>query len=87
MNIRFVQQPNTNIPEATLDAIEDAIEALEDAGVVRFERGQDWLTVTRIGAGAAVRFSWDEPAIHDFATVRRARQVASRALFERYGIC
>jgi len=78
--------PLGKAPEAILDQIEDAVDALGNTDEVRVTRNGEWITCTRIGDGAAVRYSWDVPAIHNYATVRRARNLMSREIVRRYGV-
>lgn len=78
--------PLGKVPELALDQIEDAVDKLENTDEVRVTRGDEWIACTRIGDGAAVRCSWDEPVIHNYATVRRARNIMSHEIIRRYGV-
>lgn len=97
MVTRFVIQPDAKIHEATLDQIEDTIDALEDTHAVRVIRGNDWIECSRVGQGSVVRMSWDltigdapfssgNPVPHSYATVQRGRNITSRRMIERFGV-
>lgn len=78
--------PLGKVPEVILNQVEDAIGALENTDEVRVTRGHEWITCVRIGDGATVRYSWEAPAMHHCATLRRTRSLVSRQIVDRYGI-